>query len=66
MNRAPPTVTHAEALTISDREVLRIDRMPDEVIDAPPVGTVTLVAATGRRIEGVAIADAITLLRGLA
>ena len=37
-----------------------------EVIDAPPPGTVTLVSPTGLRIEGVAIADAITLLRGLA
>ena len=37
-----------------------------EVIDAPPVGTVTLVSPTGLRTEGVAIADAITLLRGLA
>lgn len=36
------------------------------VIDAPPVGTVTLVSAAGLRIEGVAIADAIALLRGLA
>jgi len=36
------------------------------VIDAPPVGTVTLVSPTGLRIEGVAIADAIALLRGLA
>lgn len=37
-----------------------------EVIDAPPAGTVTLVSPTGLRIEGVAIADAIALLRGLA
>lgn len=36
------------------------------VIDAPPLGTVTLVSAAGLRIEGVAIADAIALLRGLA
>jgi hypothetical protein len=38
---------------------------PVEVIDAPPVGTVTLVSPTGLRIEGVAITDAIALLRGL-
>jgi hypothetical protein len=37
-----------------------------EVIDAPPPGTVTLVSPTGLRIEGVAIADAIAILRGLA
>lgn len=40
--------------------------VPVEVIDAPPVGTVTLVSPTGLRIEGVAIADAIAILRGLA
>ena len=39
---------------------------PVEVIDAPPAGTVTLVSPTGLRIEGVAIADAIAILRGLA
>ncbi|MGE0400914.1 MAG: hypothetical protein AB7T06_29660 [Kofleriaceae bacterium] len=40
---------------------------PVEVIDAPPVGTgtVTLVSPTGLRIEGVAIVDAIAILRGL-
>lgn len=36
-----------------------------EVIDAPPIGTVTLVSPTGLRIEGVAIVDAIAILRGL-
>lgn len=36
-----------------------------EVIDAPPIGTVTLVSQTGLRIEGVAIVDAIAILRGL-
>ena len=40
--------------------------LPVEVIDAPPVGTVTLVSPTGLRIEGVAVADAIAILRGLA
>jgi hypothetical protein len=40
--------------------------LPVEVIDAPPVGTVTLVSPTGLRIEGVAIVDAIAILRGLA
>ncbi len=39
---------------------------PVEVIDAPPMGTVTLVSPTGLRIEGVAIADAIAILQGLA
>lgn len=38
---------------------------PVEVIDAPPMGTVTLVSSTGLRIEGVAIVDAIVILRGL-
>jgi hypothetical protein len=38
---------------------------PVDVIDAPPTGTVTLVAPTGLRIEGVAVADAIAILRGL-
>lgn len=40
--------------------------LPVEVIDAPPIGTVTLVSPTGLRIEGVAIADAIAILQGLA
>lgn len=40
--------------------------LPVDVIDAPPVGTVTLVSPTGLRIEGVAIADAIAILQGLA
>lgn len=40
--------------------------LPVEVIDAPPPSTVTLVSPTGLRIEGVAIADAIAILRGLA
>lgn len=38
---------------------------PVDVIDAPPAGTVTLVSPTGLRIEGVVIADAIAILRGL-
>lgn len=38
---------------------------PVDVIDAPPAGTVTLVSPTGLRVEGVAIADAIAILRGL-
>ena len=40
--------------------------LPVEVIDAPPIGTVTLVSPTGLRIEGVAIADAIAILQRLA
>lgn len=40
--------------------------LPVDVIDAPPAGTVTLVSATGLRVEGVAIAAAIAILRGLA
>ena len=37
-----------------------------DVIDAPPIGTVTLVAPTGLRIEGVSIDAAIAILRGIA
>jgi len=37
-----------------------------EIIDAPLAGTVTLVAPSGLRIEGVDIATAIAILRGLA
>jgi hypothetical protein len=36
------------------------------VIDAPPVGTVTLVSPTGLRIEGISIDTAIAILRGIA
>ena len=36
------------------------------VIDAPPIGTVTLVAPSGLRIEGVSIDAAIEILRGIA
>lgn len=38
---------------------------PVDVIDAPPVGTVTVVTPTGLRLEGVAVADAIAILRAL-
>lgn len=37
-----------------------------DVIDAPPMGTVTLIAPTGLRIEGVSIDAAIAILRGIA
>jgi hypothetical protein len=40
--------------------------VPVDVIGAPPLGTVTLVSPTGLRIEGVAVADAIAVLRALA
>lgn len=40
--------------------------LPVEVVDAPPIGTVTLVAPTGLRIEGVSIDAAIAILRGIA
>jgi hypothetical protein len=36
-----------------------------DVIDAPPVETVTIVAPTGLRIEGVSIDAAIAILRGI-
>ncbi len=37
-----------------------------DVVDAPPMGTVTLIAPTGLRIEGVSIDAAIAILRGIA
>lgn len=37
-----------------------------DVIDAPPYSTVTLVAPSGLRIEGVSIDAAIAILRGIA
>jgi hypothetical protein len=37
-----------------------------DVIDAPPIGTVTLVTPTGLRIEGVSVDAAIAILRGIA
>lgn len=49
----PPAAAHARIVAV-------------EIIGAPPPGTVTLVSPTGLRIENVALADAITLLRGLA
>ena len=42
---------------------------PVDVVDAgdtPPDRTVTIVSPSGLRIEGVTIADVITILRGLA
>lgn len=39
---------------------------PIDVIDEPSCRTVTVVAPSGVRIEGVTIADVITILRGLA
>jgi hypothetical protein len=40
--------------------------LPVDVVDVPPVGTVTLVAAGGIRIEGASIDAAIAILRGIA
>jgi hypothetical protein len=40
--------------------------LPVDVVDAPPIGTVTLVAPGGIRIEGVSIDGAIAILRGIA
>jgi hypothetical protein len=37
-----------------------------EVNDAPPMGTVTLVAPSGLRIEGVSVRTTIAILRGIA
>jgi hypothetical protein len=41
-------------------------RPVDVIDDEPPGRTVTIVAPSGLRVEGVTIADAITILRGLA
>jgi hypothetical protein len=54
-------VRWAEASSSAAPEMKAVD-----VIDAPPIGTVTLVAPTGLRIEGVSIEAAIALLRGIA
>lgn len=48
------------------KEQTAVTLRPVEVIDVPPAGTVTLVAPNGLRIEGVEIATAIAILRGLA
>lgn len=39
---------------------------PIDVIDEPSCRTVTVVAPSGVRVEGVTIDDVITILRGLA
>lgn len=39
---------------------------PVEILEAEPVRTVTLVSPSGMRVEGLTIADVITILRGLA
>lgn len=40
--------------------------VPVAIVDATPAGTVTLVAPSGLRIEGVAVVDAIAILQALA
>lgn len=47
------------------RGVVATDMKAVDVIDAPQIGTVTLVAPTGLRIEGVSIDAAIAILRGI-
>lgn len=59
-----PAVTLKRWTVQRTRDVVTM--RPVDVIDAPPIGTVTLVAPTGLRIEGVAIVDAIAILRGIA
>jgi hypothetical protein len=54
-------VRWSEASCSASNEMKAVD-----VIDAPPIGTVTLVAPTGLRIEGVSIDAAIAILRGIA
>jgi hypothetical protein len=48
------------------RTVVAGEMRPVDVIDAPPIGTVTIVAPTGLRIEGVSVDAAIAILRGIA
>lgn len=40
--------------------------LPVDIVDAPPPGTVTLIAPSGLRIDGVSIDAAIAILRGIA
>jgi hypothetical protein len=54
-------VRWAEPRTVVAGEMRAVD-----VIDAPPVGTVTIVTPTGHRIEGVSVDAAIAILRGIA
>jgi hypothetical protein len=54
-------VRWAETATVAAGEMRAVD-----VIDAPPIGTVTIVALTGLRIEGVSVDAAIAILRGIA
>jgi hypothetical protein len=65
----------AAALAISTQTLVRWAEMQSvgaggmravDVIDVPPIGTVTLVAPTGLRIEGVSVEAAIAILRGIA
>jgi hypothetical protein len=54
-------VRWVEASSSAGSEMKAVD-----VIDAPPLGTVTLIAPTGLRIEGVSVEAAIAILRGIA
>jgi hypothetical protein len=49
----------------SERGRMAARIVPVAIVDAPPAGTVTLVAAAGLRIEGVAVVDAIAILQAL-
>jgi hypothetical protein len=50
----------------SERRSDRATIVPVAIVDAPAAGTVTLVAPSGLRIEGVAVVDAIAILQALA
>jgi len=54
-------VRWAETRAVAAGEMRAVD-----VIDAPPIGTVTIIAPTGLRIEGVSVDAAIAILRGIA
>jgi hypothetical protein len=57
------TLEHWATLRPEQEHVVAL--RPIDVIDEPPCRTVTVVALSGLRIEGVTIADVIALLRGL-
>jgi hypothetical protein len=56
---------HAKRWTTPRAEGSRPLR-PVQVIEAPPCWTLTIVSPSELRVEGVTIADAIEILRGLA
>jgi len=60
-----PESTLVRWSTVSGVGAAPIALRPVVVVDAPALGTVTLVAPSGLRIEGVSVDAAIAILRGL-